>query len=311
MTPAAWGLRLGAWRTLAVCSFALAAGGVGVGACVGDLAARASGNPQVSRPARIISLIPATTEMLFAMGAGDQVAGVSSFDTYPPEATTRTRVGALLNPDFERILSLKPDLVVVYATQTDLAARLTRAGVPTFAYRHTGLADISTTIASLGERVGRIEEATRLVGDVQRGLEEVRQSVAGRPRPRVALVFGREAGTLRSIFVSGGVGFLHDLLETAGGENAFDDVKRESIQISAEAMLAHAPDIIIEMHPSNWDTSATAREQAVWRGLPGLPAVRANRIHIIADDRLLIPGPRIRHAARLLAETIHPGVRLR
>ena len=103
------------------------------------------------------------------------------------------------------------------------------------------------------------------------------------------------------------MGFLHDLVETAGGQNAFAEVKRESLQVSAEAMLTHAPDIIIETHPSNWDTSATAREQAVWRTLPGLPAVRANRIHILADDRLLIPGPRIGDAARILAEAIHPG----
>jgi iron complex transport system substrate-binding protein len=193
----------------------------------------------------------------------------------------------------------------VYATQTELTARLKRAAVPTFPYRHSGLADMSATIASLGDRVGRTVEAARLVRDLQNSLVCVRRSVAGRPRPRVALVFGREAGTLRSIVVSGGVGFLHDLVETAGGQNAFADVKRESHQVSAEGMLARAPDIIIETHPSSWDASATPREQAVWRGLPALPAVRSNRIHILADDRLFIPGPRIAEAARLLAEAIH------
>jgi iron complex transport system substrate-binding protein len=124
----------------------------------------------------------------------------------------------------------------------------------------------------------------------------------------VALVFGREAGTLRNIFVSAGVGFLHDLVETAGGQNAFADVKRESIQVSSEAVLARAPEVIIETHQSDWDTSATAREQAVRRTLPALPAVRANRIHIVADDRLFIPGPRVVDAARILAGVIHPEV---
>jgi iron complex transport system substrate-binding protein len=267
-----------------------------------------SAGQQPSRPSRIISLIPAVTEILFAVGAGDQVVGVSSFDTYPPEATTRTRVGALLNPDVERILSLKPDLVVLYVTQTDLASRLERARVPTFAYRHTGLADISTTVRSLGDRAGRASEAARVVQEIETGLDEVRRSVAGRPRPRVALVFGRETGTLRSIFVSGGVGFLRDLVETAGGRNAFEDVKRESLQVSAETMLTRAPDIIVEMHQSNWDQSATSREQAVWRTLSALPAVRSNRIHIVADDRLFIPGPRVVDAARILAGVLHPGV---
>jgi iron complex transport system substrate-binding protein len=245
--------------------------------------------------------------MLFAVSAGDQVVGVSSFDTYPPEAMTKPRVGALLNPDVERILSLKPDLVVLYVTQKELASRLERAQVPTFAYRHTGLADIGTTIRALGDRVGRAPEAARVVHGIEIGLNEVRQSVAGRPRPRVSLVFGREPGSLRGIFVSGGVGFLHDLVDTAGARNAFADVKRESLQVSAETMLARAPEVIVEMHQSNWDQSATAREQRVWRTLTALPAVRANRIHTLADDRLFIPGPRVVDAARILAGVIHPG----
>lgn len=287
MTGLAWGLRLAAW----VCALVV------VGA-----------QAPPSRPSRVISLIPAVTEMLFAIGASDQVVGVSSFDTYPPEATKKTRVGALLNPDFERILSLKPDLVVVYVSQTELIARLQRVGVPTFVYRHAGLDDVSTTISSLGQRVGRTTEASRLARDVQTNLEAVRRSVAGRSRPRVALIFGRDAGTLRNMFVSAGVGFLHDLVETAGGQNAFADVKRESMQISSEAMLARAPEVIIETHQSSWDTSATASEQAVWRTLPALPAVRMNRVYMVADDRLFIPGPRVVDAARILAGVIHPGV---
>jgi iron complex transport system substrate-binding protein len=123
----------------------------------------------------------------------------------------------------------------------------------------------------------------------------------------VSLVFGREPGSLRGIFVSGGVGFLHDLVDTAGARNAFADVKRESLQVSAETMLARAPEVIVEMHQSNWDQSATAREQRVWRTLTALPAVRANRIHTLADDRLFIPGPRVVDAARILAGVIHPG----
>ena len=290
----AWGLGLGAW-------------GLRLGAC-GLAMAVLTANEQAPRPSRIISLIPAVTEMLFAMDAGGQVVGVSSFDTYPPEATTRDRVGALLNPDFERILSLKPDLVVLYVTQKELASRLERARVPTFAYRHTGLADVSTTIRSLGDRVGRQAEASRVARELETGLDEVGRATASQPRRRVALVFGRETGALRSIFVSGGVGFLHDLVETAGGRNAFADVKRESLQVSSEAMLASAPEVIVEMRPSNWDQSATARELAVWRTLPALPAVRANRVHIVADDRLFIPGPRVVDAARVLARAIYPGV---
>ena len=87
-------------------------------------------------PQRIVSLVPAVTEMLFAIGAGPRVVGVSSFDKYPPEVSTRARVGALVDPDLERILSLRPDLVVVYATQDEFRAQLERARIPAFVYQH-------------------------------------------------------------------------------------------------------------------------------------------------------------------------------
>ena len=110
------------------------------------------------RPQRIISLVPAVTEMLFALGVGDRVVAVSSFDTYPPEVQKLQRVGALLDPDLERILSLRPDLVAVYGSQADLREQLGRAGVPMFIYAHAGLADVTTTIRSLGDRVGASEK---------------------------------------------------------------------------------------------------------------------------------------------------------
>src|SRR5687767_3710713 len=101
--------------------------------------------PQQRPPQRIISIIPALTEVLFAIGAGPRVVAVGSFDEYPPEVKKLERVGALLDPDLERILSLKPDLVTVYGSQADLLRQLERAGVPTFLYRHAGLADVSST----------------------------------------------------------------------------------------------------------------------------------------------------------------------
>src|SRR3954470_7951392 len=94
-----------------------------------------------ARPQRIISLEPALTEMLFAIGAGPQVLAVSSFDEYPPQVRNLERVGALLDPNLERILALKPDLVAIYGSQQDLQTQLTRAGIPVYSYRHTGLAD--------------------------------------------------------------------------------------------------------------------------------------------------------------------------
>ena len=123
---------------------------------------------QEGSPRRIISFIPAVTEMLFALGAGDRVVAVGSFDKYPPQIEKLPRVGALLDPDLERILSLKPDLVTVYGSQTDLRTQLERAKVPLFLYSHADLSDVTKTILELGARVGRSERARELTAEIER-----------------------------------------------------------------------------------------------------------------------------------------------
>jgi cobalamin transport system substrate-binding protein len=262
----------------------------------------------LQRPARVISVIPAVTEMLFAMGAGDQVVGVSSYDRYPPEVASRERVGALLDPNIERILALKPDLVIVYGTQQEFIARLGRAGIPTFEYQHAGLADITVTMRRLGQRVGRAQESERLAAQVEREIAEIRKQVAGRPRPKTAIVFDRESGSLRSMYASAGIGFMHDMLEAAGGADVFADQKRQSLQLSAETLLARAPEVIIEVKTSEgWSPERIASELSVWKALSALPAVRTGRVHILTDDRLSIPGPRVAEAIRLLARVLHPS----
>ena len=174
-----------------------------------------------ARPQRIISLIPAVTEILFAIGAGPQVVAVSSFDEYPPEVKNLQRVGALLDPDLERILSLRPDLVVVYGSQLDLMKQLERAGISAYNYRHAALPDVSRTIREVGDRVGHAAEAEALIKKIDAQMTSIRQRVSGRSRPRTMLVVGREIGALRGIYASGGYGFLHDMLEAAGGDDVF------------------------------------------------------------------------------------------
>ena len=129
-------------------------------------------DPKSARPTRIVSLIPAVTEMLFAIGAGNEVVGVSSFDHYPPEVEKIQRIGALLDPDLERILSLKPDLAIVYGSQTDLRAQLERATIPMFVYKHAGLADVTATMRELGTRVGREKEAEAAAAKIQAALND-------------------------------------------------------------------------------------------------------------------------------------------
>lgn len=257
-------------------------------------------------PARIVSLVPALTEMAFAIGAGARVIAVSSYDDFPPEVLSLPKVGALIDPDVERIIALKPDLVLLYSSQTDLMTQLTRASVPYFEYRHGGLDMVTSTITALGTRTGHRDEAARIVAAIERRLSALRQRYDSRPRPRVLLVFGRESGTLRHIYVSGGRGFLHDLVEAAGGANVFADVSAESVQPSTEMILARRPDVIVEIRSAELpDQARQAAEIASWSPLAAVPAVRHGRVHILAGRSIGVPGPRVADSAEQLAAVIH------
>jgi iron complex transport system substrate-binding protein len=276
------------------------------------LAAAATGlvTRAADEPRRIISLIPATTEMLFAMGAGDRLAGVSNYDRFPLEVAGLPKVGGLLDPDVERLLSLKPDLVIVYDTQTDLKRQLERARIPIFPYVHRGLPDITETMRALGERIGLKAASVAAAGRIEQQLAAIRARVAGRPRPRTLLLFGREPGTLRHIDASAGYGFLHDLLELAGGADVLGDLNKQSVEMSTEMILARAPDVILELHygdslrPDRFDI-----ERRVWNALPSVPAVKNNRVFLLGGDEFVVPGPRIVLAAERFARVLHPDAR--
>jgi iron complex transport system substrate-binding protein len=261
---------------------------------------------KAAAPRRIVSLVPAVTEMLFAIGAGPQVVGVSSFDQYPPEVASRARVGALIDPDLERIFALRPTLVVLYGSQVELRQQLSRAGIDTFDYRHAGLAHVFDTIRRLGTATGQSLPAETLAATLERRIDAVRERVKGRPRPRTLLVFGREPGALRNIYASGGRGFLHDMLEAAGGDNVFADIDREAVQATSETILARQPQVILELRTTALTAPrAEALERKAWSALSAVPAVRDGRVHLLSGDDLVVPGPRVADAVERLANALH------
>lgn len=252
---------------------------------------------------RIVSIIPATTEMLFAMGAGDRVVAVGTYDKFPSDVDRLPKVGALLDPDVERIISLRPDLVVLYGTQQDLRAQLERAKIPYFPYVHKALPDIAETIRTLGARVGAAERATALADRVERQVNDVRAKVANRPKVRTLLVFGRERGTLRGLDASGGYGFLHDMLEAAGGSNVLAEIKTQAVKMSTEMVLARAPEVIIELHYGRDDATA---DLDAWNAVGAVPAVRNKRVYVLRGDEFVVPGPRVGTATEKIARVLHP-----
>ncbi len=258
-------------------------------------------------PKRIISLVPNVTEILFAIGAGPQVVAVSTYDVEPPEVRALPTVGALVDPDTERIIAMKPDLVITYGSQTDLQTQLKATRIPYFDYRHGGLDHIMVTMRALGERTGHAAQADQVSRKLQTSIDAVRKRVAGKPRPKVLLVFGREPGSLRNIYASAGRGFLHDMLEAAGGEDVLKDLDKESAQISTETILARAPEVILELNAANRLNDADLKAVLdPWSALSAVPAVKNKRVIVLMGSGLTVPGPRVIEGIEKMANVLHP-----
>ena len=258
-------------------------------------------------PRRIVSLVPNVTEILFAIGAGPQVVAVSNYDVEPPEVRSLPTVGALIDPDTEKIISLRPDLVITYGSQADLQAQLTRASIPFFDYRHGGLDHIVVTMRALGARTGHVDQAERTAQALQAGIDAVKARVAGKPKPRTLLVFGREPGSLRNIYASAGRGFLHDMLVAAGGEDVLRDIDKESAQVSTETILARRPDVILELNAATRLNEADLKAVVdPWMTLSAVPAVRNRRVIILNGPGLTVPGPRVVDGIEKMAKALHP-----
>ncbi|MFW6198731.1 MAG: ABC transporter substrate-binding protein [Acidobacteriota bacterium] len=269
--------------------------------------------PQAAGVERVISVVPAATETLFAMGAGDLMVGVGSYDRWPPAARELPRVGAYLDPDLERMIALRPDLAVIDAGQRDLARQLDAAGIGVFRFRHGGLDDAIRTMRELGAAVGRRSAGEALAAAVREDLEALERRLADRPRPEVLLVFGRSGG-FGDLWVVGGRQFLHEILVIVGGRNVFGEVERLSFQVGLETVLSRRPDVVLELTPGGTggdeegagergtpggDAERAVRQQ--WRRLPGFEDVR---VELLPPDAL-VPGPRMPEVARHMAEMLH------
>jgi iron complex transport system substrate-binding protein len=255
-------------------------------------------------PHRIISLVPAVTQILFAVGGGDRIVAVSNYDREPAKVDRLVRVGGLLDPDTERILALRPDLVIVYEAQHELEQRLTQAHIRYYEYAHKDLANVMATMRALGDILGTRATAERVAHGIEEQLHAIAARVAGRPRPSVLLVISRDPRSLQNVYANGGYGFLHDMIDIAGGRDVFDDVKRENVQPSTELILARRPEVIIELRYGA--AAVRGDDLSPWQALRSLPAVKNHRLYQLVGDRFVNAGPQVAEATEQFARTIHP-----
>jgi iron complex transport system substrate-binding protein len=254
-------------------------------------------------PQHIISVVPSATEMLFALGIGDRVVAVGDYDHFPPEVETRPRIGGLLNPNIEKIIEMRPDLVVTYGSQDTLRDRLSAVGIRLYPFSHGSIDHTLDYFVELGRTVGEEARAKEIVNRIHNTFDDLRKS-APTHRPTVLLVHNRGAGLLGSFYSVGAKAFQHELIEIAGGRNLFADQDQEVLQPTLEEVIRRGPDIVIETIPPPANPVEIEQRRKDWETLKKLPAVVNHRVYVVAEDYMLVPGVRLDLAAKKFAELI-------
>jgi iron complex transport system substrate-binding protein len=264
-------------------------------------------------PKRIVSTAPSITEILYALGLGDSVAGVTTYCRYPPEAARKPKVGTFLNPNLEAILSLQPDLVISGPGQIPPGARMPQMKLRILEVPHDTVADLLSAIGRIGEAAGAQPRAARLQNTIREGLAQVQRTTAQRPRVSVMFVIGRTPGRLDGMVAVGPASYLNEVLRIAGGRNTFEDAAAAYPRVNLEEVLARQPEVIIDMGDMA-DPAGITEEQkravvTLWDQAPSLLAVKTRRVHAVASDIFVVPGPRVVEAAREFARLLHPEAR--
>lgn len=264
-------------------------------------------------PKRIISTAPSITEILFALGLGDRVVGVTQYCRYPKEVSRVPRIGSWTTTNMEVVIAARPDLIVVQRTAVHDSTKFGALGLKTLEVRMERIAEILDAIRLIGDAAGVSSRAAALTASIRRGLDAVKASVASRPPVPVLFVVGRNPGTLEGIIAAAGNSYLSEVIELAGGRNIFADSRLGFSRVVQEEILARNPEVIIDMGEHADAEGITPEQQraeiALWSRYGSLRAVRNGRVHIVASEVFVVPGPRVVELARRLAVILHPEVR--
>lgn len=235
-------------------------------------------------PQRIISLAPSNTEILFALGLGDRVVGVTEYCNYPPEAQQKEKVMGYSTPDIEKIVALDPDLILAgYGNPIDVVYTLEELGLTVFGIKTTDLDDLLNDIKTVAEITDKEVEAQALTSEMAVGIQAVtNQTEELEQRPKVFYIVGHEP----SLWTAGSGTFIHELIEKGGGVNTCQNISGYA-EISIEYVLARDPEIIITSEYSyDWAMNTTGP-------LASTNASQSGRIYTCDDDLVQRPGPRL------------------
>ena len=250
-------------------------------------------------PKRVISLAPSLTEMVFDLGAGHLLVGRTARCNEPPEALKIQEIGAYMSPDLERIIALRPDLVLSPETgmRKEVVDRLTEIGIPTFVDNSNTLDEIVHSTDRFGTILGRESDAKTVVQQFQRRRQDVRQRVEHASKPLILFVVG-----VRPLVLAGGKSFIGSLIREAGGVNVAEDAAVPHPKFSMEEVAKRDPEIIIVLNKDCRDDECFNE----WQRHPDLRATKNNQIYQMDADLIARPSPRIMDALEQLASILHP-----
>jgi iron complex transport system substrate-binding protein len=247
---------------------------------------------------RVVSLAPSSTEILFALGAGERIVGLDRYSDWPPETKRIDHVGDDIAPSLERIVAMKPDVVftATSANSESTTASLERLGVPVFVSRVSTLEDVYRDIQQIGLAVDRAGEAARLVGVMRARIAAVSGRVRGEPPVPAAVIVWSEPLT-----IAGNRSHVAELLAAAGGTNIADDTPQPFPTYSLERLVERAPRVLVVGSHSD-----VTPPMAPLEALTSVPAVRDHRIVPLDGDLLFRPGPRLPDGVEALGRALHP-----
>lgn len=242
---------------------------------------------------RIISLAPHITEIIYAIGAPDKLIAVSDFCKYPEEVKSKQRIGGLLDPNVELIISLKPTHLFGVPSHEKLDQKLKKFGLNVTMMPNENITDVLNSIKRIGQEIGCDQQSANLINQISNTLDSLKIKSGEKSGKSAVLIIGREKGTLRNITVAGNDTFLDEIWQLCGGKNIFDDMPIRYGNISLESLLIKDPDVIIEFEIEGGRNVLRVKNATEWDALNNLTAVKNHNIFIISGNHTLIPGPRM------------------
>jgi iron complex transport system substrate-binding protein len=252
-------------------------------------------------PRKIVSLAPNITEILFSLGLDQEIVGVSIHCNFPEKVQSKVRVGSYISLDFEKIVSLKPDLIIATGAGNtrDMVERLERLGFPTYVIFPKNVEDVIRSVGHLSQLVGREKEGAEIIREMKRRKQKVVELTLGLSRPRVFLQIGEAP-----VVTVGKNSFGDDLIRLAGGDNVAGNEKEMYPRFGMEEILKRSPEVILisSMNPKG-NYQKVLQEWSRWKTIP---AVKNGRIHLLDSDLIDRPSPRIIEGLEEMARILHP-----